>query len=245
MLRRPLDDHWPLIVAANRDERLSRPARPPGFHWPDRPDVRAGLDVEANGSWFGLNDFGVMAAILNRRGTLGPMENKRSRGELVLEALDHAEASAAASALAHLDPDAYRPFNLIVADKTDAFWIRNAGDQLVSSIPVQDGLTMVTAAELNDPSSARIRRYLPLFRNTETPDPGKQDWSSWQLLMASISSETGDPMDAMCIRTDQDYGTVSSSLLALPADPNLPPEWLFAPGPPDTTAFQIVDERSE
>ena len=32
---------------------------------------------------------------LNRKGTLGPATGKRSRGELVLEALDHAEARAA------------------------------------------------------------------------------------------------------------------------------------------------------
>ena len=70
----------------------------------------------------------MVAAVLNRRGTLGPEPGKRSRGELVLEALDHAEATRAADALRALDPAAYRPFNLIVADAVDAFWIRHAGD---------------------------------------------------------------------------------------------------------------------
>src|SRR5215470_20330004 len=98
ILRRP-DNEWPLVIGANRDEMIDRPALPPSRHWPDRPEVVAGLDRLAGGSWLGLNDWGVAAAILNRHGSLGPSPDQRSRGELVLEALDHAEATAAAEAL--------------------------------------------------------------------------------------------------------------------------------------------------
>jgi hypothetical protein len=126
ILRRP-EDRWPLIVAANRDELSTRPWQGPARHWPDRPDVVAGKDLSAGGSWFGVNDDGVVAAILNRPGTLGPAKGKRSRGELVLEALDHAEAKVAAEALAELDPESYRPFNLVIADRYDAFWLCHAG----------------------------------------------------------------------------------------------------------------------
>src|SRR5689334_23299078 len=108
--RRP-NHPWPVLIAANRDEMGDRPWRAPARHWPDRPDVVAGLDELAGGSWLGLNDAGVVAGILNREGTLGPAAGKRSRGELVLEALDHADAAEAARALSHLDPRAYRPFN--------------------------------------------------------------------------------------------------------------------------------------
>ena len=134
LLRRP-GSRWPLLLAANRDELKSRPWRPPGRHWPDRPDVVAGLDEQAGGSWLGINDHGVVAAVLNRVGTLGPATGKRTRGELVLEALDHADAAAAAAALADLDPAAYRPFNLIVADNRDAFWLRHAGDAAELRLP--------------------------------------------------------------------------------------------------------------
>jgi uncharacterized protein with NRDE domain len=77
---------WPMLIAANRDEMLDRPWLPPGRHWPERPSVIGGLDKLAGGSWFGLNDFGVAAGIMNRRETLGPLPGKRSRGELVLKA---------------------------------------------------------------------------------------------------------------------------------------------------------------
>src|SRR6516165_1978614 len=126
ILRRP-EHRWPMLIGANRDEMIDRPWRAPGRHWADRPEVVAGLDLLAGGSWLGINDWGVAAAVLNREGSLGPMPGRRSRGELVLEALDHADAAAAAGALADLDPASYRSFNLIVADDRDGFWLCHGG----------------------------------------------------------------------------------------------------------------------
>ena len=107
ILRRPGHD-WPLVFAANRDEMAGRPWRPPGRHWPDRAEVTAGRDQLAGGTWLGLNDWGVIAGVLNRPGSLGPDPDLRSRGELPLDALDHADASAAAQALGDLDGRAWR-----------------------------------------------------------------------------------------------------------------------------------------
>ncbi|MDF1585117.1 NRDE family protein [Marinimicrococcus flavescens] len=239
LLKRP-GHEWPLLLAANRDELASRASRPPGRHWHDRADVVAGLDLAGGGSWLGLNDHGVTAAVLNRPGSLGPAPGKRSRGELVLEALDHAEAAAAAEALEALDPSAYRPFNLVVCDAEQAFWLRHDGNGRVRRHPIGEGLSVLTAHDLNDPSSARIRRYRPLFLASAPPDPAAGDWSSWQLLLGSQASETGEPRDAMCIVTGGDYGTLSSSLIALPAEPGARPAWLFADGRPGEAAWEPV-----
>src|SRR4051812_23103110 len=124
ILRRPEHD-WPVVIGANRDEMIDRPAKPPGRHWPDRVEIVAGIDLLAGGSWLGVNDWGVAAAVLNRHGSLGPETGLRSRGELVLEALDHADAGDAAAALSHPDPAASRSFNLIGAHNPDAFWLRH------------------------------------------------------------------------------------------------------------------------
>ncbi|MGD9512398.1 MAG: NRDE family protein [Geminicoccaceae bacterium] len=239
LLRRP-GSSWPLLLAANRDELRTRASMPPARHWPDRPHVRGGLDVLARGSWLGVNDDGMVAAVLNRRGTLGPAPGKRSRGELVLEALDHAEAAAAAAALSELDPDAYRPFNLIVADAEHAFWLRHAGDGPVRSAQVPIGTHMIEAGELDDPASTRIARFLPQFRFVPEPDPEAGDWSSWQALLADRSSRSGDPRQAMTIVTEGDYGTVSASLIALPQYATTPPLFLHAEGLPGEAAFVQV-----
>ncbi|MEC8038618.1 MAG: NRDE family protein, partial [Pseudomonadota bacterium] len=92
LIRFDPDHDWPFLIAGNRDELRARPALPPGRHWDDRADVRAGKDVLAGGTWCGINDTGVAAAILNKKQALGPAPGKRSRGEVVLDALDHADA---------------------------------------------------------------------------------------------------------------------------------------------------------
>lgn len=239
ILRRP-GHPWPLLLAANRDELATRPALPPGRHWPDRPQVVAGLDVGGGGSWLGCNDDGLVCAVLNRRGTLGPALGKRSRGELVLEALDHAEAEVAAAALAALEPSSWRPFNLLVADIATAWWIRHAGDGAIRRQPLPPGLSLLEAGDIGDSDLARGRRYLPLFRSAAVPDPGRGDWGGWQKLLASRDSDTGEPQGAMCIVTGGDYGTRSAALLALPADPTVAPVWLHAEGRPDEAPFLPV-----
>jgi len=216
ILRRP-EHEWPVVIGANRDEMIARPALPPGRHWPDRAEVVAGLDLEAGGSWLGVNDWGVAAAVLNRQGSLGPAPGRRSRGELVLEALDHADAVAAAEALSHLEPEAYRTFNLIVADDRDGYWLRHAGGPRVEVQPLKDGLSMIAAGEIDDLGTRRLELALPAFREWPPPDPDRGDWQSWESLLGSTRAPLGEPATAaMRFRTDG-YGTVSSAVIALPA----------------------------
>ncbi|ABC21517.1 NRDE family protein [Rhodospirillum rubrum] len=244
--RRP-GDPWPLLVAANRDELADRPWLPPARHWPSRPEVIAGLDELAGGTWMGLNDWGVVACVLNREGTLGPLAGRRSRGELVLDALDMADARDAAEALADIDPRAYRPFNLIVADNRDAFWIRHAdaeGRAAVEVHPLAEGLTLMTAHDPDDPLDARARAYLPRFRAAPRPDPQLRDgWAPWTHLLGSRDHAVDDgPTAAMCFSLAGGFGTSSSSLIALPAMERIgvDPLYLFAPAPPDQTDYRPV-----
>ena len=242
LLRRPGHD-WPLIIAANRDEMADRPSAAPSRHWPDRDNVTAGLDKLAGGTWIGVNDDGVVAAALNRVGGLGPHPEFRSRGELPLEALDHAEAKVAAEALSNLEPGAYRPFNLIVADAFDAFWLRGTG-QDVSAAPIPPGVSMITAHDLNDAGSPRIRHFRALFEAAPMPDPENGTWDDWANLLRSRQHEHGaGPGEAMAIDAEGGYGTVSSSLIALPdpVRPGVKARWMYADGSPDDAAFQSVE----
>jgi uncharacterized protein with NRDE domain len=236
-----------MLIAANRDEMLNRPWDPPGAHWSDRPGVVAGRDRLAGGSWLGLNASGVAAAILNRTDSLGPATGKRSRGELVLDALDHAEAADAARALSAIEPAAYRTFNLVIADNTNAYWLCSRdGQSAVEAVAIPPGLSMITSADLNDTRNFRIATYLPQFQSAAVPDPDAGDWSSWlEILGSRHSSPDAGPSGAMCIVTDYGYGTVSSSLIAL-ASPEAALQqsvkdiWLFAKGRPDTTSYEPV-----
>ena len=247
ILRRP-GNAWPLLLAGNRDEMRERPSASPGRHWEDRPGVVAGLDKLGGGSWMGLNDQGVAAVVMNREGTLGPDPNKRSRGELVLRALDYGHASDAAREMAVLPADDYRPFNLFVGDAQDAFWLRNLGAPRSGKIEVFDvdsGLHLLSARELDDDVDPRIRIYLPRFNRAATPDPAHGNWTAWAALLGSRFYPRGlDPRAAMNIDLPSGFGTVSSSLIALPLASNPQPGakslWLYAQGAPDKTPFTRV-----
>ncbi|KAF0109951.1 MAG: hypothetical protein FD149_2735 [Rhodospirillaceae bacterium] len=222
---------------------VSRPWRAPDRHWPERPDVVGGLDVLAGGSWFGLNDRGVMATILNRVGTLGPAAGKRSRGTLVLEALEHASAQAAADLFRFREGAEYRAFNMLIADGVAAYWVCHREDGGPVQVQIlSPGVSMLAGFDLNDDHDPRIRAYGPTFRLAPPPVPESGDWSAWQALLASrtFAPEAG-PKGAMCFMTGTGFGTGSSSLMALPA-PRLgrAPLWLFAAGPPDRTAHERI-----
>jgi uncharacterized protein with NRDE domain len=240
ILRRP-EHLWPLVIAANRDEMIDRPWRAPARHWPDRAEVLGGMDLLAGGSWLGLNDWGVAAAVLNRHGSLGPSPDQRSRGELVLEALDHADAVAAAEALSHLDPRAYRTFNLIVADNRDGFWLRHAGGPHIELHPLPEGLSLIAAGDLDDPAARRLELARPRFATAAAA--ALDDWTVWQDLLSDTTAPSGEPETAaMRFYTARGYGTVSSALIALP-----PPEaaarlpvFRFAGWQPELVPWQDV-----
>ena len=239
ILRRP-DHRWPVLIGANRDEMITRPWKAPARHWPDRPEVVAGLDVLAGGSWLGINAWGVAAAVLNRTGSLGPAPGRRSRGELVLEALDHADAIAAACALADLDPDAYRTFNLIVADERDAFWLRHAGGPRIEVRPLKEGLSMIAAGDIDDLGTRRLELAMPAFREWPAPEPDRHAWAAWQELLGSTRVPPGEPTTAAMRFCKDGYGTVSSALIALPArnEPGRHAHFRFAGWQPQVTPWQ-------
>ena len=75
------DHATPLVVAANRDEFYARPTLPLA-QWPESPQVYAGRDLEAGGTWLGIGADGRFAALTNIRNPHQPPARK-SRGELV------------------------------------------------------------------------------------------------------------------------------------------------------------------
>lgn len=78
-----VEARYPLIVLANRDEFLHRPTQ--AMHrWPGSPSLRAGKDLLAGGSWFGVSDGGRFALLTNyHQSSPKAPENAPSRGQLV------------------------------------------------------------------------------------------------------------------------------------------------------------------
>jgi uncharacterized protein with NRDE domain len=109
---------FPLVVAANRDEFHGRPAARAAF-WDDRPDLLAGRDLQAGGTWMGVSRNGRFAAVTNYRGGTEPGA-AQSRGSLVTRYLEGAEVAQLEQRKAD-----YSGFNLLAADGAALWWLSN------------------------------------------------------------------------------------------------------------------------
>jgi uncharacterized protein with NRDE domain len=112
---------YPLIVAANRDEFQARPAAPAAF-WDDQPQILAGRDLEARGTWMGVSRSGRFAAVTNYRGGHEPRAAE-SRGALVSRFLTAPEKPA--SYVDSLRKNLYSGFNLLACDGEELWWTSN------------------------------------------------------------------------------------------------------------------------
>lgn len=103
----------PLVVAANRDEFHDRPAQPLGW-WSDAPDVAAGRDLRAGGTWLGVARNGRFAALTNYREMQQTEGDAPSRGALVADFLRGDVPTLEYGAA--IDLDRYAGFSLLLFD---------------------------------------------------------------------------------------------------------------------------------
>jgi len=235
LLHRP-DADWPLLLASNRDERLDRAFDPPGGWWPDAPGVIAWRDRISGGSWLGFNERGVVATVVNRLETLGPLAGKSSRGELIVRALREADAWAAADTVRLLPAADYGGFTLLLADRRAAFSVTNDGTEMqVASL--DPGYHMLTPEGCDVADAPRVAAVMADFRAAPLPQPERADWDSWVHLLQR--EDRADPHRAMTVITGRGFGTVACTLVAVPAAGR--PLLRYAPGPPTTTPFLTLE----
>lgn len=116
---------YPLIVAANRDEFHDRPTAAAAF-WEKAPDMLAGRDLQAGGTWLGVSRTGRFAAISNYREPLfKPSSLESSRGHLVRDFLLDDSAPASYADYLHVQGDKYRGFNVLLGNSDSLLYVSN------------------------------------------------------------------------------------------------------------------------
>lgn len=118
--------HYKLIVAANRDEFYNRKTAPAHF-WNDDPHILAGRDLEAGGTWLGVNKRGKISMITNFRDPKNINPNAPSRGKLVSDFLSNQlHGQEYLRSIQH--PKAYNGFNLIIGTSDGLDYFSNYQD---------------------------------------------------------------------------------------------------------------------
>ena len=113
-----LNDRFPFVLLANRDESFDRAAAPMAW-WPAQgasAGVLAGRDLSAGGTWLGLTAAGRLALVTNVREPGRTLALAPSRGDLVPRWLQAAHDVHDTAALNDMGSVARNGFNLLVAD---------------------------------------------------------------------------------------------------------------------------------
>ena len=142
-----------LRMISNRDERLDRPlAREPRIVSLGSRLAVMPTDPAGGGSWIGVNDGGLVAAILNRYPVLGEGAAERSttRGALVPMALECQSIDEALTSLRGVDASQFRPFRLVLAQRREIALIVGDGCELRCATSTLDQPYMFTASSLGD-----------------------------------------------------------------------------------------------
>jgi uncharacterized protein with NRDE domain len=236
VLHRP-DPAVPLVVAANRDEYLDRPAAGPALARTRGVRILAPRDLRAGGTWLGISERGVFAALTNRP-CADPDRSRRSRGLLVHDALGAPDAEKAAARLEAAGAGAYNPFNLLVSDGRRAFVCVYEGAPRVTELA--PGPHLLGNADPDDRSVPKVAHLLEAAERIAQGPRERYLDALAEVCRGHDGHEGGGPLAPACIHHDTaGYGTRSSTLLRLDADSRAS-ELRFADGPPCRTNYDDV-----
>ena len=210
---------YPLLICANRDEFPTMSAH----FWPESPELLAGKDLEAGGSWLGINKQGYFAAVTNIRTGNKPSIDKKSRGELVTLALQE-DSPINEDWLSHRC-EQYNPFNLIYGSAVNLYCFNSVNRE---HRPLVDGFHAISNGSIDDiwPKMATGEKQLKaVVKSTNIIEPdtlfnilGDQSRPNYQQLPKSGISDQWELLLSSIFICSAEYGTRSSSLIMKKSD---------------------------
>ncbi|WP_394148285.1 NRDE family protein [Shewanella atlantica] len=207
---------YPLIVCANRDEFHHRPTEPAHLWQPDN-ELLAGKDLEAGGTWLGINKQGSFSALTNLRDPMRQKSNMRSRGELVIKALQHKPLT---MSWLREHSENYNPFNLIFGHGDELYCFNSAVNEFTR---LTSGFHSISNGALDDIWPKMARGTLALEKLiTESTQPDIDELitimrdetraDDLELPQTGIGVEWERLLSSIFIRHEE-YGTRSTSII--------------------------------
>ncbi|MBI5366285.1 MAG: NRDE family protein [Planctomycetes bacterium] len=240
----------PLVVAANRDEWLARPAEPLQVLRREEPRVLGGRDVTAGGTWLAVNRHGVVAGLTNQPAAGGANVARRSRGELPLLLAGHARAEAAVEEFTRrVRPADYNPCWLLVGDAASLWYLTLDSGDHPGVRRLEPGIHVLENAPLGAGSPKEVGTAAGLA--TAAAQRGEALNRMVRALLASHElppePATGfrhevkpRACDAACVHLGP-YGTRAAEIIRLDPTGQAAPAVEFADGPPCRAPWRSAD----
>ncbi len=164
---------YKFIFAANRDEFFNRSTRQANF-WKDQPELLAGKDLQAGGTWMGITKNGRFAAITNYRDLRNIKDDAPSRGLLTSNfLLGNQSAEVYYNSLKN-NLTIYNGFNLILGEIDTLFYFSTHKEELQKLKPGIYGLSNATL-DVPWPKVEKSKRMLEKILEQDEIHP-------WELL---------------------------------------------------------------
>ncbi len=218
------DVHW--VVAANRDEDPDRPSAPPGLDASGGRLCLCPRDKRAGGTWIGVNDAGLVAALTNAPGPVP--HDPPSRGLLTLAALAGGDCEEAAARVgAALRARAHAPFRLLLLDQGGGLVLEGGGRRLARRELAAPSLVLT---DLHGPGEVRI----PELERWLAARPEVELDALLDHLLVTLATGLGvDSGGAFPLRRGEGARrTVSATLIAVGAGHPEGLRFLYVPGDP-------------
>jgi uncharacterized protein with NRDE domain len=200
---------YPVVVAANRDERHARPTA--AAQWWEHPRILGGRDLSAGGTWLAVDPVGRFAAVTNYHDSR-IVEPERSRGELVTRFLGGRVPATDFVADLDRDLDRYAGFNLLLHDGDNLCYVSNR------TVAAQLGAG-VHAFSNSHPAVdwPKVRRVREALSRALAVGPHLDGLLTMLAEPAGIAAREGNPRHALFVRGDA-FGTRSSTVLLVRHD---------------------------
>lgn len=234
---------YPLIVAANRDERYDRASSAPSRVTHGDKSIIKPRDNEKGGTWTGVAQDGWFVGLTNQDDDRH-CENRESRGKIVDDCLKAGQHSAAARILANLDATRFNPFNLVFGRPGAMFLSRINQDYTLEMELLEPGINVVS----NDCCGMRYKPKVDHAAHLASliDVRGDIEFIRNQLLhvLADHSTETirahSNPFQSLCVHADDDaFGTRSTSIITVSNQGNV--EYWYSEGHPcQSTGLTLV-----
>jgi uncharacterized protein with NRDE domain len=237
-----------LVVAANRDELLDRPAQAMAVLRASSPRVLGGRDELAGGTWLAVNEHGVVAGLTNRPARAGRDPARRSRGELPLALATHTSAELAVEAFAtDFRPSDYNAAWVLVGDRDGLFYLDMTGSDVPVIEALAPGIHILENRPLGAPSPKvdHVRSLLVgiegvyddvLHSRLRAVLANHQVPSAVGLDQRADDAEQPVPVTAACVHSER-YGTRWSGIVTVPRSRGVRPGFQYADGPPCSAVF--------
>jgi len=170
---------YKFIFAANRDEFYDRPTEQADY-WKDHPELLAGKDLQAGGTWMGITKGGRFAAVTNYRDLKNIKGNAPSRGMLTMDFLNN--NIPAEEYYENIEPSLqdYNGFNLLLGSVDELFYFSTHTSRFKKLEPGIYGLSN-TILNTEWPKVKKSKDVLSLLLKNDEIHP-------WELL--SILNDT-------------------------------------------------------